>query len=231
MTLKSYLDKDFNSYIGYLKKGTYISIFFWITAIISIIFFDRSLSLYIFYKNIKNDYIPNYITVESIYHFIIPLDLILIFLLPTKPKFGKKYCLIIYFVLITVLTDLIKTYLKIVFGRDWPDPSSNPGKYGSLIGDNEFGFHFLHSISWQGSFPSGHATFITVTSLTTYLITEKLKYFWIAVIVIMIVCILILNFHFLGDCLGGIALGVLMSYYGIVLYQWIISKINYKLNF
>lgn len=111
----------------------------------------------------------------------------------------------VYFYLLLKLTMQIKTSLKIMFGRYWPKTwiANNL----SLIHDNVFGFNWWHGFGNQGSFPSGHSTYIAFCCVWLCYAQPRLNYVWIAGLILMPLCLIALDYHFLGDCLAGISLG------------------------
>ena len=110
-----------------------------------------------------------------------------------------------YFYLCLQLTLELKTGLKIIFGRYWPT-TWIAGNL-SLIHDGIYGFHWWHGWGNQGGFPSGHTTYTLFCCTCLYLTLPRLKYLWLLLALLIPSCLIILNYHFLGDCLAGIGLG------------------------
>lgn len=65
--------------------------------------------------------------------------------------------------------------------------------------------------------------FLLSLYLTMALLYPQFKFWWSIPIVIMASCLILLNYHFLGDSLAGIALGVFLSYYGFIVLKGIIK--------
>jgi membrane-associated phospholipid phosphatase len=98
-----------------------------------------------------------------------------------------------------------------LFGRYWPETwtENNP----SLIGDGAYGFHPFHSGPWFGSFPSGH-TLRAVSFLSVFwIVYPRWWSFWAAVCLSVIVGLVGMNYHFVGDTVGGAFLGALTGTY------------------
>ena len=110
-----------------------------------------------------------------------------------------------------IATAGIKTLLKWVFGRTWPETwvSNNP----SLIANGVYGFHPFHFEKAYQSFPSGHAaaTFALISIL--WLSRPRWRWLYAAVGGIMCVALVGLNFHFVGDVIAGAMLGSLTGVY------------------
>ena len=132
----------------------------------------------------------------------------------------------VYFYLLLKLTMQIKTSLKVVFGRYWPKTwiANNL----SLIHDNVFGFNWWHGFGNQGSFPSGHSTYIGFCCVWLCYAQPRLNYVWITGLILMPLGLIALDYHFLGDCLAGISLGYtlgLVSVLGLGYSSKIFAKI------
>lgn len=108
-------------------------------------------------------------------------------------------------------------YLKFLFGRYWPETwvDHNP----SLIGDGAYGFHPFHGGSDYGSFPSGHTarTFAVLSVIAGAYPAWRWPCF--AVCGLVIVGLIGMNYHFVGDTIGGAALGTLTAMYAFYLFQ------------
>ncbi len=100
-----------------------------------------------------------------------------------------------------ILADQFRQSLMYVFGRYWPETWINDNP--SLIGNGEYGFHPFHSGSAYGSFPSGH-TARTVAMMSVVWIACP-KWRWICVVAVLaeIVGLLGMDYHFVGDIVGG----------------------------
>lgn len=101
--------------------------------------------------------------------------------------------------------------LKGVFGRYWPETwiNNNP----SLIQSGAYGFHFWHFGTAFDSFPSGH-TARTLAVVSVFWIAYP-RWRWLCVLVgILVVAGLVgMNYHFVGDTIGGAFLGSILGAY------------------
>jgi membrane-associated phospholipid phosphatase len=105
----------------------------------------------------------------------------------------------------------LEYYLKYLFGRFWPETWINDNL--SLIHDGAYGFHPFHFGSAYESFPSGH-TARTVAVLSVIWIAYP-WWRWLCVLGIAstIVGLVGMNYHFVGDTIGGAFLGAFTGMY------------------
>ena len=114
-----------------------------------------------------------------------------------------------YLYVMLKVTMEVKTGLKIIFGRYWTKTWINNNL--SLIHDNVFGFNWWRGYGNQGCFPSGHSTFTAFCCVWLWYLFPRLRYLWLSLMIIMPVCLIALDYHFLGDCLAGLGLGMLCA--------------------
>lgn len=197
----------------YFKKGSIIAILFFAFSCISIYFIDKPLALYLHEHGFNNWFALSIITEYGIPAFI-AFCIIFLCYVPTHPTLSQRLLFLVYAIIIISFTELARIKLGVLFARSWPLAWSGSGVYGSLIPGNQFGFHFLESSNWKGAFPSGHSMAITSICCTMYLIYNRYLVLWIIPTILMQISLILLNYHYLSDCLAGIGLGVLISYYG-----------------
>ena len=130
----------------------------------------------------------------------------------------------VYFYLMLKLTMQIKTYLKIFFGRYWT--KTWVANNLSLIHDGVFGFNWWHGFGNQGSFPSGHSTYMAFCCVWLCYAQPRLKFIWLTLLILMPINLIILDYHFLGDCLAGLSLGYCLALISILLLHRIIMQCN-----
>jgi membrane-associated phospholipid phosphatase len=102
-----------------------------------------------------------------------------------------------------------------LFGRYWPETwiDNNP----SLIGSGAYGFHPFHSGVDDGSFPSGHATRILGFMTVYWLGMPRGRAFYVMVSVPMLISMIGMNYHFVGDVIAGSFLGGIVGTYAAAL--------------
>jgi membrane-associated phospholipid phosphatase len=100
---------------------------------------------------------------------------------------------------------------KHVFGRTWPETwvDNNP----SFIKDQVYGFFWLHGGVGYNSFPSGHTARVVAPCAVIGLRVRQMRPLAYALPVIVAAGLIGANFHFLGDCLGGVALGLAVAFW------------------
>ncbi len=118
---------------------------------------------------------------------------------------GQLQTLLVAIAANLVATTGIKSVLKWVFGRTWPETwiDDNP----SLIANGVYGFHPFHAGKAYHSFPSGHAavTFAVISIL--WLSRPRWRWLYAALAGTMCAALIGLNYHFVGDVIAGAMLG------------------------
>jgi membrane-associated phospholipid phosphatase len=114
-----------------------------------------------------------------------------------------------------IVADQFRYCLGDIFGRYWPETwrHDNP----SLINTGTYGFHPFERGDDIGSFPSGHATRI-VSFGATWVIAFPRTVVAVTVIALpMILSLIAMNYHFVGDVIGGSVLGGIVAAYAVQL--------------
>lgn len=107
------------------------------------------------------------------------------------------------------ITYFLKDFFKHVFARTWPETwiNNNP----SLIHDNIYGFYFFRSDNAFGAFPSGHAAALIAGTTMLWLLYPRFKVVYVLIVLASLIGILGMNYHFLGDIIGGGLIGYLVA--------------------
>jgi membrane-associated phospholipid phosphatase len=113
-----------------------------------------------------------------------------------------------------IVADDFRISLGDVFGRYWPDTwiHDNP----SLIGTGTYGFHPFQRGDDIGSFPSGHACRILAFAAVWIIGMPRSRTVQVLAIVLcipMLVSLVLMNYHFVGDVISGSVLGGLVATY------------------
>ncbi|MGE3807149.1 MAG: phosphatase PAP2 family protein [Gemmataceae bacterium] len=110
-----------------------------------------------------------------------------------------------------IVTLSILPMLKPLFGRYWPDTwiENNP----SLIRNNAYGFHPFHWGDWYTSCPSGHTTRIVAVMGVWWVAYPRWRALSVLVAGAVIVGLLGMNYHFVGDCIAGAFTGGITAAY------------------
>lgn len=101
--------------------------------------------------------------------------------------------------------------LKYVFGRPWPETwiDHNP----SWIGTGTARFFPLHGGRGYASFPSGHQTDIATAAALLWRTGGLVPRIIGAILVVLVaVGLVVSDYHFVGDVLAGLYLGIVVAY-------------------
>lgn len=200
----------------------------WLLSVISVIFLDRSISLFNHEHSLDQLLFLRYITegLPTIFPILIIWLIFYRFIHSDRSLLAivSSFIVSTYFYLFLTLTLKVKTLFKIVFGRYWPTTWINNNL--SLIHDGVYGFNWFYGFNNMGSFPSGHSTFTAFCCIWLMRLFPQLEKLSFTIMVIMPICLVILNYHFLGDCLAGVGLGILCGEVSICLYEITLNKLN-----
>ncbi|MGP0018136.1 MAG: phosphatase PAP2 family protein [Candidatus Sulfotelmatobacter sp.] len=94
--------------------------------------------------------------------------------------------------------------LKRIFGRGWPDPT--------FVDDHLYGFHFLHGMTHWDSFPSGTTTVSFAMLSVFWTLQPRWRAAGVAIAILLLVAVVIGNFHWLSDAIAGAFLGVTVGW-------------------
>jgi membrane-associated phospholipid phosphatase len=108
--------------------------------------------------------------------------------------------------LAVLLATLLVILLKYGFGRLWPDTwvDNNP----SWIGTHAYGFAPFHGGRGWASFPSGHTARTSAPFAVLWQRLPKYRALWVLPTLVIAAALIACNFHFLGDCVAGVYLGI-----------------------
>jgi len=111
----------------------------------------------------------------------------------------------------------IKTYLKLAFGRTWPETwiQGNP----SLIRDGVYGFHPFHGGIGFNSFPSGHITAVCAVVSVLWICYPKLRPLYLIYVLAAAAVLVASNSHFLSDVIAGGFLGGSTGWVATMMWQ------------
>jgi membrane-associated phospholipid phosphatase len=105
-----------------------------------------------------------------------------------------------------IVAATVKTQLKYVFGRTWPETwvHNNP----SLIHDGVYGFNLFHQggIAYS-SFPSGHTAAICALTSVLWIRYPRYWLLYLAVILAVSIGLVGADYHFLSDVIAGAFVG------------------------
>ncbi len=103
-----------------------------------------------------------------------------------------------------VVVTALKYLLKWVFGRPTPLAWFGPERY--LTDPNDYVFNWFHGQHSDG-FPSGHTAIVCAVASIVWIIWPKWRWLAVAAVMAIVVLLVIGNYHFVGDTVGGGFLG------------------------
>jgi membrane-associated phospholipid phosphatase len=108
-----------------------------------------------------------------------------------------------------IVADQFRYCLGDIAGRYWPETwrHDNP----SLIGSGTYGFHPFQRGDDIGSFPSGHAARIVSFAAAMVIAFPRCLLAAAIIAVPMLVSLVAMNYHFVGDVIAGSVLGALYA--------------------
>lgn len=110
-----------------------------------------------------------------------------------------------------VITIFFKDQLKIMFGRYWPQTWTHGNL--SLISNHAYGFRFFQGGSGYDAFPSGHTAVIVAAMLTLWWHYPRFRLLYAIAIALVVIGLIGMNYHFVGDVIGGATVGGLVAYW------------------
>ena len=108
-----------------------------------------------------------------------------------------------------IVADQCRESIGDLCGRYWPETwrNNNP----SFIGTGDYGFHPFEVSDDVGSFPSGHAARIAAFATVFWLALPRWRWAYAIMAVPMLVALVAMNYHFVGDVIAGTVLGALVG--------------------
>jgi membrane-associated phospholipid phosphatase len=117
-----------------------------------------------------------------------------------------------------IVTLTLKNHLKDAFGRAWPatwigDPAANPSLLGA-VDPGTYGFFLYHGgKGWGDSFPSGHTARIVAVVAVLWVAYPRFRWLYVLATALVAVGLVGMNYHFVGDVIGGTVLGGITGVY------------------
>jgi membrane-associated phospholipid phosphatase len=110
-----------------------------------------------------------------------------------------------------IVADDFRVSLGDVCGRYWPQTWTHDNP--SLIGTGTYGFHPFQRGDDIGSFPSGHACRIFGFAGVWMIAIPESRVVTMVLAVPMLLSLVAMNYHFVGDVIAGSVLGALIAMY------------------
>jgi membrane-associated phospholipid phosphatase len=100
------------------------------------------------------------------------------------------------------LSNMVKVFFKFVFGR------INTRFW--LHHPHAREFHWFHGSANFSSFPSGHMAVFTVLIIALSIFYPRYKAFYFAFLVVLALALVVTNYHFVSDIIGGFYIGIIV---------------------
>jgi len=112
-----------------------------------------------------------------------------------------------------IVTDQFRVCLGDIFGRYWPETWFQD--HPSLVGIGAYGFHPFERGDDLGSFPSGHAARILSFAVVWFMSMPRVRAAGAVVSLAMLLSLVLMNYHFVGDVIAGAFLGGIIAAYAV----------------
>jgi len=106
--------------------------------------------------------------------------------------------------------------LKRIFGRGWADPT--------FVRDHLYGFHLLHGEFHWDAFPSGTAAVSFAILSVLWIVKPGWRVAGTATVGLLSVAVVIGNYHWLSDVIGGGFLGVTIGWGTVALLHPVVQR-------
>lgn len=146
-----------------------------------------------------------FVIITYVCYCLLLIGYLLFSIVPINNKYAKLMRCFFISTIIISLAFFSKEILKDFFGRS------------GLSHARIFNFHLLAMNSGR-LFPSGHMTILTAVSVTLSHFYPKTKIVLFSFTFLCLIIMVLMQFHFLSDCLAGVTLGLIIAY----------STLNYK---
>jgi membrane-associated phospholipid phosphatase len=114
-----------------------------------------------------------------------------------------------------IVADQFRESMGGLFCRYWPETWHNDNP--SLIGSGAYGFRPFHFGDDVGSFPSGHSARIMGFGSAFWIAMPRMRWLCAIVALPMLIALVGMNYHFVGDVIAGSVLGAIVGTYSATL--------------
>src|SRR5213080_2200500 len=201
-----------SEYRGLLRRTLIITAVCTVAILICYFWIDRPVAFFVYHHHINKIHVFRWFTYPppEVQNWSALMLTILVLRRAWGPFLRWQKVLLVACVSLIVADDF-RISLGDVFGRYWPETWTHDNP--SLIGTGTYGFHPFQRGDDIGSFPSGHAARI-VSFAMVWLIAIPGS--WVILVVLalpMLVSLVALNYHFVGDVIAGGVLGGIVATY------------------
>lgn len=144
-----------------------------------------------------------------------PLALVLLALHRVRSAWVRWELTLFTACLCLIVADECRESIGDLCGRYWPDTwfNNNP----SLLGTGAYGFHPFHGGDDVGSFPSGHAARVFGFAAVWWIVAPRGRWICLLICPPLVLSLLAMNYHFVGDVVGGTMIGAIVAAWGATL--------------
>ncbi|MGD9648712.1 MAG: phosphatase PAP2 family protein [Pirellulales bacterium] len=141
-----------------------------------------------------------------------PLVLAMLVVLRAWRPFARWELTLLVACLCLIVADEFRESIGDLCGRYWPETwfDHNP----SFIGTGAYGFHPWQAGDDVGSFPSGHAARVVGFAAVWWLAVPRSRAICLVVCPPLLVALVLMNYHFVGDVVGGSVVGAIVAAWG-----------------
>ncbi|WP_297367352.1 phosphatase PAP2 family protein [Acidocella sp.] len=104
--------------------------------------------------------------------------------------------------LATITATAAKDELKFLLGRAWPQ---------WWLKDGVYGFHPLATSYLYGAYPSGHTAYMSAPLAVLWVVAPRARPWAVLVLALVMAGLVGADYHFIGDVLAGLAVGLLSA--------------------
>jgi membrane-associated phospholipid phosphatase len=199
-------------YASLLRRSSIALALCFVAVSICYFWIDRPVAFFVYYHHLNQINIFRWLTYPPPeFQTWSPLVITLLLIRRASGPFLHWQRVLLVACLSLIVADQFRVCLGDVCGRYWPETwrRDNP----SLIGTGTYGFHPFERGDDLGSFPSGHAARILSFALVWLLATPRSGVLLAFLAVPMLVSLVAMNYHFIGDVVAGAVLGGIVAAY------------------
>jgi membrane-associated phospholipid phosphatase len=189
------------------RFGTYLAGAVFCAMLLSIAFFDRPVSLFIFQH--AHEYRAPLVAMSHIVDVLELLASIGIIWggsnFVRRGSFGRQGQIALRTILALFTAMGVKDVLKLAFGRTWPETWTCGNT--SLIRDGVMTFSPFHGGAGWASFPSGHETLSCAVAACLWVLLPRFRPLYLLAVFLVALTLLLSDFHFVSDILAGCLVG------------------------
>jgi membrane-associated phospholipid phosphatase len=134
-----------------------------------------------------------------------------------RRPFTRPYVVLLLCAVSFSIVEGLKTYLKIAFGRTWPE--SWMGPHISFIRDGVYGFYPFHGGPAYTAFPSGHIAAVCAVASVLWACYPKFRPLYVLFVLVTAIALVVSNLHFVSDVIAGVFLGISIGWIATAMWR------------